>query len=133
MRPSRIFTNLVGFMLFVQVILGGIVVLVNSAVLGFHLIWGVITFAVLIVATALAVRDYGTKSTLFKIAIAAIVDFVIQGVLGFLSFGSDVIVVVHLTNAFVLAVVVTYMISFADSSDRTAAHPQPAVSVPTGK
>jgi heme A synthase len=117
-------------MLFVQVILGG-----SSTVLGFpviyHIIWGVLTFGVLIVATVLAVRQYGSRSTLFKVAIAAIVDFVVQGVLGLIALGSDAAVVVHLTNAFLLAVFVTYLISFADSAEKasTPLHPQtPTVS-----
>jgi len=52
-------------MLFVQVILGG------SAVFGYidvryHLVWGVVTFGVLIVATAYAASELGSKSTLFQ-------------------------------------------------------------------
>jgi heme A synthase len=119
MRPSRIIANVVGMMLFIQVILGGSSVLLNVSLV-YHLVWGVITFIVLVVATVLAVRDYGSKSTLFKVSIVAIVDFVIQGILGALSItlNSDAVVVVHLTNAFVLAVLVTYMISFSDSADK---------------
>ncbi len=73
----------------------------------------------LIVATVLAVRDYGSKSTIFKVGIAALVDYVIQIILGFIALGSDVTIVVHLTNAFLLVVIVTYLISFADSAERT--------------
>jgi len=132
LKPVRIVANLVGMMLFVQVILGG-----STTVLGFpviyHLIWGVLSFAVLIVATVLAAREYGSKSTLFKVGIAATVDFVVQGVLGLsaLSLGSGTLVVVHLTNGFLVAVFVTYLISFADSADKasTTLHPQtPTVS-----
>src|SRR2546430_7834756 len=96
MKPVRIVANLVGMMLFVQVILGG-----STTVLGFpviyHLVWGVLSFAVLIVATVLAAREYGSKSTLFKVGMASVVDFVVQGVLGLsaLSLGSDTLVVVQ--------------------------------------
>jgi len=107
-------------MIFVQVILGG-----SSFVLGldvrYHLVWGTLTFIVLIVATILARRDLGVNSTLFKVALASIVDFVIQGILGLFSFQSGVAIVVHLTNAFLLAVIVTYLISFADSADKASA------------
>jgi heme A synthase len=106
-------------MIFVQVILGG-----GSFVLGwdvrYHLVWGTLTFIVLIAATVLARRDFGVDSTLFKVGLAAIVDFVIQGILGLFSFGSGVAVVVHLTNAFLLAVIVTYLISFADSANKAS-------------
>ena len=119
-RQTRITANLVGMMLFVQVILGG-----GSFVLGwdvrYHLVWGTLTFIVLIAATVLAWRDFGVDSTLFKVGLASIVDFVIQGILGLYSFGSGVAVVVHLTNAFLLAVIVTYLISFADSADKASA------------
>src|SRR5437016_4478466 len=80
LKPVRIVANLVGMMLFVQVILGG-----SATVLGFpviyHLIFGILSFAVLIVATVLAAREYGSKSTLFKVGIASIVDFVVQRLL----------------------------------------------------
>lgn len=124
MKPSRIAANAVGIMLFVQVILGGSAVLLGIPIL-YHLAWGVITFIVLIATTALAARDYGVKSTLFKVAIASIVDFVVQALLGFVSFGSAVAVVVHLTNAFVLAVIVTYLISFADSAEKSVVTTRP--------
>ena len=73
-----------------------------------------------IAATVQARRDFGIDSTLFKVGLAAIVDFVIQGILGLFSFGSGVAIVVHLTNAFLLAVIVTYLISFADSADKAS-------------
>src|SRR2546422_3672516 len=118
-RQTRITANLVGMMIFVQVILGG-----GSFVLGwdvrYHLVWGTLTFIVLIVSTVLARRDFGVNSTLFKVALAVIVDFVVQGILGLFAFGSGVAVVVHLTNAFLLAVIVTYLISFADSADKAS-------------
>jgi len=108
-------------MLFVQVILGG------SAVFGYidvqyHLVWGVVTFGVLIIATVYAARQLGSKSALFRTGI----------VLGFIALGtnSGVVIIIHLTNAFVLGVLVTYLISFADSAEKasTSLHPQP----PTG-
>src|SRR6266498_1426289 len=68
-----------------------------------------------------AAQRFRCHSTLFKVALASIVDFVIQGILGLFSFGSGVAVVVHLTNAFLLAVIVTYLISFADSADKASA------------
>jgi len=118
MRAGRVVANLVGMMLFVQVVLGG-----SSVVLGvpivYHLVWGIATFAVLIVATVLGLRSYGSRSNLFRVGAASIVIFVVQGILGLFSFGSSVAIVIHLTNAFVLAVIVTYMISFADSLDKS--------------
>ncbi len=123
LKPTRIITNLVGMMLFVQVILGG------SAVFGYidvryHLVWGVVTFGVLIVAMAYAASELGSKSTLFRTGMAAIADYVVQIILGFIALGtnSGVVVVVHLTNAFVLGVLVTYLISFADSADKASTH-----------
>ena len=127
MKPTRIVANLVGLMLFVQVILGG------SAVFGYvdvryHLVWGVLAFGVLIIATVYAASELGRKSTLFRTGIAAIADYVIQIILGFIALGtnSGAIIVVHLTNAFVLGVLVTYLISFADAAEKasTALNPK---------
>jgi heme A synthase len=108
-------------MLFVQVILGG------SAVFGYvdvryHLVWGVLAFGVLIIATVYAASELGRKSTLFRTGIAAIADYVVQIILGFMALGtnSGAIIVVHLTNAFVLGVLVTYLISFADSAEKAS-------------
>jgi heme A synthase len=118
-------------MLFVQVILGG------SAVFGFldvlyHIIWGGLTFAVLIVATVFAARQLGLKSTLFRTGIAAIADYVVQIILGFVALGlnNDAVVLVHLTNAFVLGVLVTYLISFADSAEKASLNPQAPIATP---
>ena len=107
-------------MIFVQVILGGSAVLLGLSI-AYHIVWGLLTFIVLLVTAGLAVRTYGRKSTLFKVAIAAVADFIIQILLGFSAFDSNVLVVVHLTNAFVLAVLVTYLISFADNAEKVAA------------
>jgi hypothetical protein len=54
---------------------------------------------------------------------AAIADYVVQ-IMGFIALGtnSGVVVVIHLTNAFVLGVLVTYLISFADSADKASTH-----------
>jgi len=115
MTPTRILANLVGFMLFVQVILGGSAVLLSLDIV-YHIVWGVATFAVLIATTVLVARSDGSKSGIFRVSIAAISDFILQGALGFTAMGlnSDAIVVVHLTNAFVLAVLATYLTSMAD-------------------
>jgi heme A synthase len=122
MKPSRILANLVGFMLFVQVVLGGGVTLLSFPAL-YHIVWGVITFAVLIIATVYAARELGSKSALFRVGIASIADYAIQAALGFsaLFSSNDYVVVVHLTNAFLLGVLVTYLISFADSADKNSA------------
>jgi heme A synthase len=106
-------------MLFIQVILGGSYAILDSPPIIYHLVWGTLTFIVLIATTVLSRIYFGMSSTLFKVGLAAIVDFVIQGILGLISFGSGVALVVHLTNAFVLAILVTYLISFADTADRT--------------
>lgn len=92
--------------------------------MNYHIIWGVITFVVLIVATVYAARELGSKSTLFRTGTAAIVDYVVQIILGFVALGpnSGAVVGVHLTNAFLLGVLVTYLISFADSADKASAH-----------
>lgn len=131
MKPTRIIANLVGMMLFVQVILGGLATVLSYPVI-YHLIWGVLTFAVLVIATVLATRTYGSKSTLFKVGIAAIADFVLQGILGLIALGSDPAIVIHLTNAFVLAVFVTYFISFADSAEKmsTSLNPKGPAAAP---
>jgi heme A synthase len=104
-------------MIFVQVILGGSAVLLGLDIV-YHIVWGTLTFVVLLVTAGLAIRTYSRKSTLFKVTIAAVADFIIQIFLGFSAFDSNVLVVVHLTNAFVLAVLVTYLISFADSAEK---------------
>jgi heme A synthase len=127
MNASRILANLVGFMLFVQVVLGGSATLLQVDVI-YHIVWGVATFVVLIVATVVGAMELGSKSTLFRVGVAAIVDYVIQIGLGLSAYssGDEAIVLVHLTNAFALAVLVTYLISFADSADRAVALAPPA-------
>jgi len=120
-------------MLFVQVILGGSSVLLGLSVL-YHLVWGLFTLIMLLVTTLMAGRVFGTSSTLFKVAAAAITDFMIQVILGLLSFGQGVPLVIHLTNAFVLAILVTYLISFADTADKASMQVQPkAISNSPGK
>src|SRR5438034_11316243 len=83
MKPSRILANLVGMMLFVQVILGGSYTVLKFPPVIYHLFWGILSFVVLIVATVYAVREYGSKSTLFRVGMASIADYVAQVVLGF--------------------------------------------------
>src|SRR5712692_6931235 len=114
--------NLVGFMLFVQVVLGGLATVLGYPVI-YHIIWGGLTFVVLIIATVYAVRELGSKSTLFRTGVAAIADYVVQIILGFVALGlnNDAVVVVHLTNEFVLGVLVT----FADSSEKSSASLHP--------
>ena len=109
-------------MIFVQVILGGGSVLLGWWV-NYHIFWGVATFAVLIIATLYAVTELGSKSTLFRVGVAAIADFVVQIGLGLSAFANynGTVVLVHLTNAFVLAVLVTYLISFADTANQASA------------
>ena len=60
MKPSRIVTNLVGLMLFVQVILGGSALLLGVPIF-YHLVWGAATFIMLVVATFYA----STSATTF--------------------------------------------------------------------
>src|SRR5882762_5944837 len=119
--------NLVGFMLFVQVVLGGLATILGYPVI-YQIIWEGLTFVVLIIATLYAARELGSKSTLFRTGVAAIADYVVQIILGFVALGlnNDAVVVVHLTNAFVLGVLVTYLISFADSAEKASAslHPK---------
>lgn len=105
-------------MLFVQVILGGSALLLNLDI-SLHIIWGILTFILLVVATGLAVRNFGRSSNMFKVGVAAIIDFILQGTLGFVAFGgSSLVVVVHLANAFILGTLVTYLIVFADRADK---------------
>ena len=120
MKPTRIIANLVGMMLFVQVILGGGSVVLAWPVI-YHIVWGAVTFVVLIVATVLAARTYSKQSNIFKVGIAATADYVVQIILGFIALNSGVTVVIHLTNAFLLGVFTTYLISFADSAEKTGA------------
>ncbi len=124
--PTRIVANLVGMMLFVQVVLGGLATVLGYPVI-YHIIWGGLTFVVLIIATVYAVRELGSKSTLFRTGIVANADYVVQIILGFVALGlnNDAVVVVHLTNAFVLGVLVTYLISFADSAEKASASLHP--------
>jgi heme A synthase len=128
MRPSRTLANLVGFMLFVQVILGGGAALLPNFTVDYHLYWGVATLVVLIVATVYAARELGIRSTLFRTGIAAIADFIVQAGLGLTALftGNNAVVLVHLTNAFVLSVLVTYLISFADAADKASLLRAPA-------
>jgi heme A synthase len=105
--------NIVGGMLFIQVILGGSATLLSFPI-GYHIVWGVVTFIVLLVTTGLIFREFGRRSSLFIVSILTIVDFIIQGALGFLAFSSDVVVLIHLTNAFVLAVFISNLIAIAD-------------------
>ena len=120
MKPARMLANIVGPMLFVQVILGGSSVLLGLDII-YHLVWGLLAFVGLVATTLLGARDFGRGSNMVKVGIAAILVFVLQGALGFVAFGSDVVVVVHLANAFILGILVTYFIIFADAADMATA------------
>jgi len=50
---------------------------------------------------------------------SAIADFVVQIILGFITLNSTLTVVIHLTNAFLLGVFTTYLISFVDRAEKT--------------
>src|SRR2546427_10114687 len=109
-------------MLFVQVILGGSAPLLGVPII-YLLVWGAATFIVLIVATFYAASELGSKSTLFRTGVAAIVDYIIQIILGDVALGlNGYVVVVHLTHAFVLGVLVTYLISYTDIAEKASAH-----------
>lgn len=58
---------------------------------------------------------------MFKVGVAAAIDFALQGALGFIAFGSDTVLVVQLANAFIVGTLVTYFIVFADRADRDLA------------
>jgi hypothetical protein len=114
--------KLVGAMLLVQVILGGGSTLLRFPA-AYHLIWGALTFAALLAVTFLLVREHGIGSTVFRLAAAAILDFVIQGLLGLASFGSAVAIVVHLANAFVLIILTTWLIIMVSSTGGSPPEP----------
>ena len=67
-RRTRVTANLVGGMLFVQVILGGSAVVLGVEVI-YPLVWGTLTFIILILTTVLAARSFGTGSTLLKVGL----------------------------------------------------------------
>jgi heme A synthase len=110
MTPTRMLANILAGMLLIQVILGGAATLLSFSREA-HIVWGVISFVALLVLVFLIVREFGTKSMPFRFSLAATVDFVIQGILGFVSINSNDALLVHLTNAFILMVLVTMLIS----------------------
>jgi heme A synthase len=115
LTPTQRLANAVGGMLLIQVVLGGAATLVGFPIV-YHIVWGVLTFAVLLALTAMSARSLGTNSIIFKLSIAVVIDFIVQGILGFIalpttSYMNDV-VLIHLTNAFILAVLATTLISF---------------------
>jgi heme A synthase len=113
LTPTQTLANVVGGMLLIQVVLGGAAVLINDSYTGYHIVWGVLTFAVLIALAVVSARSLGAKSIVFRLSIAVIVDYVIQGILGFASSAyGDQLVLIHLTNAFILAVLATTLISY---------------------
>ena len=96
-------------MLLIQIALGVAAVFLNLPVIS-HLAWGVLSFAVLLALVSLIVKQLGMKSKPFRYSIIAIVDFIIQGILGFISFNSNVATMVHLANAVILMVIVVMLI-----------------------
>ncbi len=118
-------------MLFVQVILGGGSTLLSFPI-NYHIIWGALTFVVLVFTTGLGAREYGRRSNLVKVGIAAILVFVLQGLLGLAAFSSDTVIVVHLANAFILGTLITYFIIFADSGEKALASQRSGSSSSTG-
>ena len=111
--------NIVGPMLFVQVILGGSSTLLGTDIT-YHIVWGLLTFIGLLATVALGARDFGRGSNMVKVGIAAVLVFLLQVALGVyvLISSSNVIVVVHLANAFILGILATYLIVFADAADK---------------
>jgi hypothetical protein len=132
LTPSQTLSNLLGGMLLIQVVLGGASLLISDSYFIFHLIWGILTFAVLIALTAVTAKSMGTKSITFKLSIAVIIDFVIQGLLGFtaMALNSNQFILVHLTNAFILIVLASMLISYNRALAPIAASAK-AASAPT--
>jgi heme A synthase len=112
LTPTQRLANAFGGMLLIQVVLGGAATLIGFPI-EFHVIWGILTFVVLLVLLAMSARTLGTKSIVFKLSIAVLVDYIVQGALGFVSMGGNGdVILVHLTNAFILAVLATTLISY---------------------
>lgn len=115
MTPTQSLANALGGMLLIQVVLGGAATLVSFPIV-YHIVWGVLTFAVLVALMAVSARTLGTQSIIFKLSIVVVIDFVVQGALGFAALPTTIymsdIVLIHLTNAFILAVLATTLISY---------------------
>jgi heme A synthase len=109
MTPTRMLANILAGMLVIQVILGGAATLLSLSKSA-HVVWGVVSFVALLVLVYLVIREFGTKSIPFRFSLAAVVDYIIQGILGFVSFNSNYVLLVHLTNAFVLMALITMLI-----------------------
>ncbi|MHB1868077.1 MAG: hypothetical protein ACYCPP_03935 [Nitrososphaerales archaeon] len=99
----------VATMLLIQVALGGAAVFLNLPVIS-HLAWGVLSFVALLALVYLIVKQFGTKSKPFRYSIIAVVDFIIQGILGFISLNSNIATMVHLANAIILMIMVVILI-----------------------
>ncbi|MGI0092288.1 MAG: hypothetical protein ACREBS_11325 [Nitrososphaerales archaeon] len=111
MTPTQTLSNVVAGMLLIQVVLGGAAALLEFPIM-IHLVWGVLTFIALIALSVLLAKRFGSRSGVFRVSLFAIIDFVVQGILGFISLGSNGdAILVHLTNAFILVVLVTMLIS----------------------
>ncbi|MHB2035414.1 MAG: hypothetical protein ACYCPW_01540 [Nitrososphaerales archaeon] len=109
MTPIRSLSMVVATMLLIQVALGGAAVFLNLPVIS-HLAWGVLSFVALLALVYLIVKQFGTKSKPFRYSIIAVVDFIIQGILGFISLNSNIATMVHLANAIILMIMVVILI-----------------------
>jgi heme A synthase len=137
LKASQRLANALGGMLLIQVVLGGAAVLINNSYITPHIIWGILTFAVLIALTVVSARELGTKSIIFRLSIAVIVDFIVQVLLGFLSLAAlggsltfitpGSFVLIHLTNAFILAILATTLIAYNRAIASVAPTGQPPV------
>ncbi|HVB12701.1 MAG TPA: hypothetical protein VNE86_06175 [Nitrososphaerales archaeon] len=109
MTPIRSLSMVVATMLLIQIALGAATVFLNLPVIS-HLALGVLSFVALLALVYLVVKQFGTKSKPFRYSIIAVVDFIIQGILGFVSLNSSVALIVHLANAIILMVIVVMLI-----------------------
>ena len=109
MTPIRTLSMVVATMLLIQIILGGAAAVFNFPVVS-HLAWGVLSFVALLALVYLIVKQFGTKSKPFRYSLIAVIDFIIQGIIGFVSFNSGIALVVHLANAIVLLIIFVMLI-----------------------
>lgn len=99
----------VATMLLIQIALGAAAAFLNLPIIS-HLAWGVLSFAALLALVFLIRKQFSTQSKPFRYSIIAVVDFIIQGILGFVSLNSSVASIVHLANAIILMVLVIMLI-----------------------
>jgi heme A synthase len=101
MKPAAILFHVTAAWIFLQLILGALLVFgyIDPTV---HIIDGLIVFGLAVatmVVTLLSKPRY-RPSMLFSIILVVLI--LIQGVLGFIAFHSDAVVVVHFTNAMII-------------------------------